>query len=495
MSEQDHLAGLRILENYQQNNRTREDRELITQMNRLKANDIIKGMEVDAEVQNFLDYAKKDAETLDKTHPGYASQLMGIANTRMSDLSPAAYEKAVPMVRQFYDRFDARKQIEAENDQRATTTDYRAMFGEAPTGISYQDSKFAMKAKDAFGVDPVFAEKDGIRIFDRKGTEALVRDADLSRSAFSGKKQGEFESSKMFETMSAEGTARLNDANFKAQQEQRKRESDELNRQFKDDEFVKKAIKSLFKTEIPLPDDESERLTLVEFKKVIRHGKFPLQADGQPDYEAGYKMIEDKRLATSRAEAEAKRDPTKEPVDPKLTDSEANAAGFYKMMEDSDSIISGLPAGSQPGAGSSVLGSVPLVGGTASRSVQSAETQKFVQASQAWVRAKLRKESGAAIGKDEMAQEIATYFPQVGDKPDVIAQKAAMRLVATNNMKISAGRALKGASGGSSSMKVVDGVLQATDMAAGQAFLKANPQADVKFLQINGKRYPVTRNP
>jgi len=494
MSEQDHLAGLRILENYQQNNRTREDRELITQMNRLKANDIIKDMEVDAEVKNFLDYAKKDAAALDKTHPGYASQLMGIAKTRMSDLSPAAYEKAVPMVRQFYDRFDARKQIEAEMDQRGTATDYTAMFGEAPAGISYQDSKFAMFAKDKFGVDPVFAEKDGIRIFDRKGTEALVKDVELSRSAFAGKMKGEAKSSEMFEIMSAEGTNRLSEATFKTKQEQQKRESDEINLQAKDNEVVGKAIKSLFKTAIPLPEDDSERLTLVEFKKVIRHGKFPLQPDGLPDYAAAFKMIKDEKLATIKALAEAGRDP-KEPVDPKLTEGEANAAGFYKLMEASESILNGLPAGSQPGAGSGVLGSIPIVGGASSRSVQSPETQKFVQASQAWVRAKLRKESGAAIGKDEMAQEIATYFPQVGDKPEVIAQKAAMRLEATNSMKVSAGRALKGAGGGGGSTRVENGVLYAPSKEAGDAYLAANPNADVKKLKVGNQYFEVKKTP
>ena len=184
-------SGVRIAKDWQDNNRTREDRELITQMNRLKANDIIKGMEVDAEVKNFLDYAKKNAKTLDKAHPGYASQLMGIANTGMSDLSPAAYEKAVPMVRQFYDRFDARKQIEAEMDQRGVTTDYRARFGEDPTGISFPDAKFALEAKNNLNVDPVFAEKDGIRIFDRKATQAAVEVEQTVRDKIAGTREGE----------------------------------------------------------------------------------------------------------------------------------------------------------------------------------------------------------------------------------------------------------------------------------------------------------------
>ena len=52
----------------------------------------------------------------------------------------------------------------------------------------------------------------------------------------------------------------------------------------------------------------------------------------------------------------------------------------------------------------------------------------------------MRKESGAAIGKDEMDAEFRTYFPQIGDGPAVIAQKAAARRVATQAMKTAAGK-------------------------------------------------------
>ncbi|MBJ7391992.1 MAG: hypothetical protein JHC85_10515, partial [Chthoniobacterales bacterium] len=468
MSEQDHLAGLRILENYQQNNRTREDRELITQMNRLKANDIIKGMEVDAEVKNFAKVSEFDAKDLDPNHPGYASQLMGIAKTRMRDLSPAAYEKARPMVAQFYDKFDARKQIEAEMDQRGTATDYTAMFGEAPAGISYQDSKFAMFAKDKFGVDPVFAEKDGIRIFDRKGTEAAV---DVQRSIASetaGRNAGEALSAKIIAGLPGQQIADLDQRTRELSNQRVDAETKTAQANAQKNDLVQNVINdsSVFQTPFEVPKSLAQRATIMEFGTFQQHIAFPMKSDGTPDYREASKMVQAGKIERIKAEADAKRDP-KEPVDPKLTGDEFNAAGFYKLMEDSDSIINGLPAGSQPGAGSSVLGSIPLVGGASSRSVQSPETQKFVQASQAWVRAKLRKESGAAIGKDEMAQEIATYFPQVGDKPDVIAQKAAMRLVATNNMKVSAGRALKGASGGSGSTRVENGVLYAPSKEAG----------------------------
>ena len=487
-------AGIQMSQQAMEREDGRADRELRTQMNRLKANDIIKGMEVDAEVKNFLVYAKKDAEALDKTHPGYASQLMGIVNTRTGDLSPAAYEKAVPMVRQFYDRFDARKLIEAENDQRALATDWMAAFKEPIQGISYTDAKFALGAKNNLNVDPVFAEKDGIRIFDRKGTDAAVKDAMLSQAAFGGKMKGEAKSSEMFETMPAEGTARLNDANFKAQQEQRKRESDELNRQFKDDEFVKKAIKSLFKTEIPLPDDDSERLTLVEFKNSIRHGKFPLQEDGQPDYAAGHKMIKDEKLATMRAEADAKRPPV-DAAEDKFTEGEKKAANFFNMMKNVEDIVGGLPPDSQPGLASTAVGSIPLVGKTIARSGQSDATQRYVQASETWVRAKLRRESGAVIGVDEMKGELATFFPQVGDTAGTIAQKAALRLEAQKGLMMEAGRAIKTVGGGGGSIKVENGVLQAPSKAAAEAYLAANPNVSVNMLKIGKDYFEVKKTP
>ena len=126
------------------------------------------------------------------------------------------------------------------------------------------------------------------------------------------------------------------------------------------------------------------------------------------------------------------------------TEGQSNAAGFAQRMERAGTILPALEAaGSFPGAGSAAAGAVPFVGGAMRRGVQSADVQKYDQAAQDWIRAKLRKESGAAIGKDEMAQEYATYFPMVGDSPQVIAQKAEARAVATEAMKTAAGRSYK----------------------------------------------------
>lgn len=132
--------------------------------------------------------------------------------------------------------------------------------------------------------------------------------------------------------------------------------------------------------------------------------------------------------------------PLKGKAPPKPTEGEANAAGFANQMENAEAVIKALPAGSQPGVVSAMAGSVPLLGGVFERGVQSAQTQQYKQAADAWIRAKLRKESGAAIGVQEMEQEYRTYFPQIGDSAAVIAQKARSRQIATDAMKKAAGK-------------------------------------------------------
>ena len=75
----------------------------------------------------------------------------------------------------------------------------------------------------------------------------------------------------------------------------------------------------------------------------------------------------------------------------------------------------------------------PIIGGYINRWGVD-DSQSYKQAQEDWVRAKLRRESGAAIGKDEMRQEIELYFPQYGDKPETIEQKAKARRAATVNL-------------------------------------------------------------
>lgn len=138
----------------------------------------------------------------------------------------------------------------------------------------------------------------------------------------------------------------------------------------------------------------------------------------------------------SRAEQQTERDLKRI----EGTEGQKLSAGFASRMEAANSIIDQLePGGGLPTVGTEIAGSVPFIGGFVQRKAMSAEQQKYKQAADNWIRANLRKESGAVIGADEMAAEYATYFPQPGDTPEVIAQKADARRITTDAMKQNAG--------------------------------------------------------
>ena len=126
----------------------------------------------------------------------------------------------------------------------------------------------------------------------------------------------------------------------------------------------------------------------------------------------------------------------------KATDSERMAKGYHDRMNAAEQIIGGIGSKGEPTEGTAIARNVPIVGAYVERQVMSPEQQKYRQAQEDWVRAKLRKESGAVIAKEEMAAEIATYFPQPGDSPEVIDQKARSRQIAIGAMVDAAGPAM-----------------------------------------------------
>ena len=62
------------------------------------------------------------------------------------------------------------------------------------------------------------------------------------------------------------------------------------------------------------------------------------------------------------------------------------------------------------------------------------EQKQYLNAAANWVSANLRKESGAAIRPEEMAEEYAKYFPMPLDDEGTIKQKAALRKEAEKGM-------------------------------------------------------------
>jgi hypothetical protein len=113
-------------------------------------------------------------------------------------------------------------------------------------------------------------------------------------------------------------------------------------------------------------------------------------------------------------------------VDRVFNATESQAAGFAGRMNDASSVIDQFEA--QEGF------RVPEFLWSRPTRTLPAEWQQYRQAGENWIRANLRRESGAVIGEEEMAAEFRVYFPQPGDSPEVIRQKARARQRAEQSM-------------------------------------------------------------
>ena len=69
--------------------------------------------------------------------------------------------------------------------------------------------------------------------------------------------------------------------------------------------------------------------------------------------------------------------------------------------------------------------------------------QKYRSATQAWLQALLRADTGAAYSETEIMDYIATNIPQVGDLPDTVAFKIAQMKSTTETMAANAGQGAK----------------------------------------------------
>jgi hypothetical protein len=74
--------------------------------------------------------------------------------------------------------------------------------------------------------------------------------------------------------------------------------------------------------------------------------------------------------------------------------------------------------------------------------LKGADQQMYEQAQRNFVNAVLRKESGAVIADSEFKNAEIQYFPQPGDTPEVIKQKADNRRTQIEGLKVTAGQAM-----------------------------------------------------
>jgi hypothetical protein len=161
----------------------------------------------------------------------------------------------------------------------------------------------------------------------------------------------------------------------------------------------------------------------------------------------------------------------------KKTEVQAKSEKFANLMEIAEKNLKGIE-----GEGLSLTGkALSNIPGGLGNYGQSANFQKFTQAKNKFITSLLRDESGAAIGTPEFARYERELFPQPGDGPEVVAQKAENRRAAIEAMKKSAGPGYK-------SPDVTGSAPQAPTTGSFQEGATAtNPQTGQKLTFRNGK--------
>ena len=114
-----------------------------------------------------------------------------------------------------------------------------------------------------------------------------------------------------------------------------------------------------------------------------------------------------------------------------LNDVQAKAQLFGTRMQEADKVLSTLS--SEGKNYSTPLANTPFIGGVVNP-LNSEQGQMLDQAKRDFINAVLRRESGAAIAESEFDNANKQYFPQIGDGPAVIAQKARNRQLAVNGV-------------------------------------------------------------
>lgn len=186
-------------------------------------------------------------------------------------------------------------------------------------------------------------------------------------------------------------------------------------------------------------------LNIDEWAQSTPEGQAARQAGDLDKYYSSYADYA-KNFRNMQQEAEKARNTVEKP-----TEANQATANFVNRMIAAENKLSELPEGSEAGrtgaAGyvEQTLAALPLgsfgdkIGEGIVKMAATPQQQVYLKNAEDWIRAKLRKESGAVIGPDEMAAEYASYFPMPGDSNEVLADKADRRRIAIQSMQIAAG--------------------------------------------------------
>jgi len=118
-----------------------------------------------------------------------------------------------------------------------------------------------------------------------------------------------------------------------------------------------------------------------------------------------------------------------DPKEPKaLTAEEQKSMGYAMRMQSAERELGRILKDFKPeGAGQSIAKMLPNL-------MKSDNRQQYETVAMDWITAVLRRESGAAIGKDEFQRDFKKYFPQPGDSEGTVNLKAKRRQEAVNSI-------------------------------------------------------------
>lgn len=119
-----------------------------------------------------------------------------------------------------------------------------------------------------------------------------------------------------------------------------------------------------------------------------------------------------------------------------LTEAQAKASTFLGQMRSASSTLEKIGADQ---TALSMQAETALAGGPMNIAIRE-KAQRVRQSQDQWSEAYLRFKTGAATTPAEISNNRRTFFPVLGDSPEVIAQKKAMRKQAEADMAIAAGR-------------------------------------------------------
>lgn len=128
---------------------------------------------------------------------------------------------------------------------------------------------------------------------------------------------------------------------------------------------------------------------------------------------------------------------------PGLTESQAKSESYLRTMTAAEGRLSKLGTGAFSIHGWNAA--ARMAPEAFANFLRTPQGQLYEQAQADWTLAKLRDESGAAIGEGEGKKESWRYFPRPNDTAEVIQQKAEARATALNGMGVKAGRERPGA--------------------------------------------------